>query len=105
VALAPQGGRVASETPELLTFYLRLTGRDDLRSVSLSDRAALREFRPGDVVVVARGRRYFSNDALTRALLEGFVADATVALGPVTSTRIFVLDEASAALVSSSAGG
>jgi hypothetical protein len=105
VRRARPGARVASETPELLTHYAQAANRYDLVSVSLSDRAALRDFAPGDVVVVARGRRYFSNDALTKALLGGFAADATVALGPVTSTRIFVLDEASAALVSNSAGG
>ncbi|HEX8337200.1 MAG TPA: glycosyltransferase family 39 protein [Pyrinomonadaceae bacterium] len=91
-ALAPPGARVASETPELLTYYLRLVGRDDLRSVSLSDRAALREFRPGDIVVVARGRRYFSNDELTARLDAASRPAASVSLGRVPSARVYALD-------------
>lgn len=102
---ARPGARVASETPELFAHYAQAANRSDLVCVSLSDRAALRDFAPGDVVVVARGRRYFSNDVLTRALLEGYQPDATVALGPVASTRVYVLDQSSAALVSNSAGG
>ncbi|HEX8291100.1 MAG TPA: hypothetical protein VF570_05065, partial [Pyrinomonadaceae bacterium] len=92
--LAPPGARVASETPELLTHYARLAGREDLRSVSLSDRAALREFRPGDVVVVARGRRYFSNDELTSRLDAASKPAASVSLGRVPSARVYALDGA-----------
>jgi hypothetical protein len=92
--LAPPGTRVASETPELLTYYARLAGREDLRSVSLSDRAALREFRPGDIVVVARGRRYFSNDELTSRLEAASQPAANVSLGRVPSARVYALDAA-----------
>jgi hypothetical protein len=90
--LAQQGARVASETPELLTYYLRLAGREDLRSVSLSDRAALRELRPGDLVVVARGRRYFSNDELTSRLEAASKPAADISLGRVPSARVYALD-------------
>lgn len=92
--LAPPGSRVASETPELLAHYLRLAGREDLRSVSLSDRAALREFRPGDTVVVARGRRYFSNDELTSRLGAASKPAADISLGRVPSARVYTLDAA-----------
>jgi hypothetical protein len=92
--LAPPGARVASETPELLTHYLRLAGREDLRSVSLSDRAALGEFRPGDLVVVARGRRYFSNDELTSRLEAASKPAADISLGRVPSARVYALDAA-----------
>jgi hypothetical protein len=93
-ALAPQGARVASETPELLTYYLRLAGRVDLRSVSLSDRAALSEFRPGDLVVVARGRRYLSNDELISRLEAASQPAADISLGRVPSARVYALDAA-----------
>jgi 4-amino-4-deoxy-L-arabinose transferase-like glycosyltransferase len=102
--LAPPGARVASETPELLAHYARLAGRTDLRPVSLSDRAALREFRAGDVVVVARGRRYFSNEELTSRLDAASKPSATTALGGVESARVYVLDSASAGLLSEVAG-
>ncbi len=92
--LAPPGARVASETPELLTHYLRLAGREDLRSVSLSDRAALREFRPGDLLIVARGRRYFSNDELTSRLEAPSQPAVSISLGRVPSARVYVLDAA-----------
>lgn len=92
--LAPPDARLASETPELLTYYARLAGREDLQSVSLSDHTALREFRPGDIVVVARGRRYFSNDELTSRLEAASQPTASVSLGRVPSARIYVLDAA-----------
>jgi hypothetical protein len=92
--LAPRGARVASETPELLTYYLHLAGREDLRSLSLSDRAALREFRPGDLVVVARGRRYFSNDELTSRLEAASQPAASINLGRAPSARVYALDAA-----------
>jgi hypothetical protein len=99
--LAPAGARVASETPELLAYYAQLAGRADLRTISLSDRAALRDFAPGDVVVVARGRRYFSNDELT-SRLEASQPSATISLGGVESARIYVLDNVSLGAVSES---
>ena len=95
--LAPQGARVASETPELLTYYLRRAGREDLRSVSLSDRAALREFGMGDLVVVARGRRYFSNEEITARLSATSQPATSVSLGGVPSARVYALEAASAA--------
>ena len=98
--LAPPGARVASETPELLNYYARLAGREDLRSVSLSDRAALREFRAGDLVVVARGRRYFSNEEITARLAAASQPAAAVSLGGVPSARVYALDAASAQSVS-----
>ncbi|MDT7779831.1 MAG: hypothetical protein QOC99_2343 [Acidobacteriota bacterium] len=100
--LAPAGARVASETPELLAYYAQLAGRADLRTISLSDRAALRDFAPGDVVVVARGRRYFSNDELTSRLEAASQPSATISLGGVESARIYVLDNVSLGAVSES---
>ncbi|HEX8719849.1 MAG TPA: glycosyltransferase family 39 protein [Pyrinomonadaceae bacterium] len=97
--LAPPGARVASETPELLAYYARLAGRADLRSVSLSDRAALGEFRAGDLVVVARGRRYFSNEELTARLQAASKPSAAVSLGGVPSARVYLLDAAAAELL------
>ena len=71
-----------------------LAGRADLRPVSLSDHAALGEFRPGDLVVVARGRRYFSNDELTARLEAASQPAAAVSLGRVPSARVYALDAA-----------
>jgi hypothetical protein len=101
--LAAPGGRVASETPELTAYYARLAGREDLRELSLSDHAAIKEMREGDVVVVARGRRYFSNDELTAALRQTSKPQATVSLGRVPSAEIYVLDAKSLAALTEAA--
>jgi hypothetical protein len=101
--LAAPGARVASETPELTSYYARLAGREDLRELSLSDHAAVREMREGDVVVVARGRRYFSNDELTASLRQTSKPKATVSLGRVPSAEIYVLDAESLAALTGAA--
>jgi hypothetical protein len=101
--LASPGARVASETPELTSYYARLAGREDLRELSLSDHAAVREMREGDVVVVARGRRYFSNDELTAALRRTSKPKATISLGRVPSAEIYVLDAESLAALTEAA--
>jgi hypothetical protein len=97
--LTRPGARVASETPELLDYYARRAGRDDLIQVSLSDQSALGELSVGDAVVVARGRRYFSNDATVARLEAATRPAATTSLGSTPSARIFVLDEAALAAI------
>jgi hypothetical protein len=92
-ALARPGARVASEAPELFTHYAALAGRTDLVSRSLSDRAALRDLAAGDIVIVARGRRYFSNDALISKLAAASRPVVELTLAGVASTRIYQLDE------------
>lgn len=99
-ALAPPGARVASEAPELFTHYAARAGRLDLVSISLSDRAALRDLAVGDIIIVARGRRYFSNDAIISTLAAGSRPAAELSLAGVPSTRIYQLDENSLRAVS-----
>lgn len=102
--LTRPGARVASETPELFDYYVRRAGRVDLSQVSLSDQSTLRGMAVGDAVVVARGRRYFSNDA-TVARLEGVSSPAaTTSLGSTPSARVFVLDEAALASITGVTG-
>ena len=98
-ARARPGAAVATETPELFDFYARRAGRDDLRQVSLSDPAAVSKLAAGDYVVVARGRRYFSNEAATAALESAAAPAAALNLRGVPSARIFALDEPVAAAV------
>jgi hypothetical protein len=93
-AFARPGARAATEAPELLTHYAARAGRTDLVSISLSDRKALQELTTGDIIVVARGRRYFSNDALIAKLETTTQPVVNLSLGAVPSTRIYVLDEA-----------
>lgn len=102
--VARPGARVASETPELLQHYARLAGRNDLSSVSLSDRAALAEFEAGDLVVVARGRRYFSNSELLARLMSEGRPSAVIYDGRVEAARVYVLDAVTRDMVAASGG-
>ena len=103
--LARPGAAVASETPELFAYYARLAGRPDLRSVSLSDREALPTLAEGDAVVVARGRRYFSNDRILSRLQTEARPAADILLGATPSTRVYVLDAAGLKVVREESGG
>ena len=89
------GARVASETPGLAAYYAEQANRPDLVCVSLSDPAALREFAAGDFVIVARGRRYFSNDALVSGLRQSTSPAFRVSLDDVPAAEVYVLDQAS----------
>lgn len=93
------GARVASETPGLATYYAGSAGRPDLASVSLSDPEALKQMKEGDFLIVARGRRYFSNDVLLTALRGSAVPVVRLKLGEVPSAEIYKLDRNSLAVV------
>ena len=99
-ARARPGARVASETPGLVTYYARLRGREDIVSLSLSETEAIRQLEAGDFIIVARGRRYFSNEAEVARLEETSQPVANLSLGDIPAVKIFVLDENSQAAVS-----
>src|SRR5215207_4056968 len=90
---ARPGARVASESPSLASYYAERESRPDLVCVSLSDPEALKQLGVGDFVVIARGRRYFSNDALTSALRDNAVPVAELKLGVVPSVKIYQMDQ------------
>ncbi len=90
---ARSGAHVASESPQLASYYAQRAKRPDLVCVSLSDPEALQQLGVGDFVILARGRRYFSNDVLISAL--GKVApDFKLSLGAVPSAEVYVLNNA-----------
>ena len=91
--LAKQNARVATETPGLAAYYAQRVKRPDLVQVSLSNQDALKQFSDGDFIVVARGRRYFSNDDLISSL-QRLIPVAHVTLGPVSSADIYKIDSA-----------
>jgi hypothetical protein len=86
---ARTGARVASESPSLATYYAERAKRPDLVCVSLSDPDAVKQLAVGDYVIVARGRRYFSNDALISALRDHATPIAELKLGVVPSAKIY----------------
>lgn len=103
-ARAPQGARIASETPGLFEYYARRAGRSDMSNVSLSDSVGIRQLEAGDFVVIARGRRYFSNDDLVKSLQESAEPTINVSLGRVPSIEIYELDKASVRVLVDAAG-
>jgi hypothetical protein len=91
--------RVASESPRLFLHYAALANRTDLAALSLSDAAARATLRPGDHVIIARGRRYFSNDATIGRLQRASSPVIELNLNGVPSTKIYQLDATSATVV------
>ena len=88
---ARPGARVASESPSLASYYAEREKRPDLICVSLSDPDALKQLNSGDFIIVARGRRYFSNDALITTL-NNHTPLAEFKLGVVPSTKLYELN-------------
>ena len=86
---AQPGARVASESPSLAAYYAERAGRTDLVCVSLSDPSAVNELRTGDFIIVARGRRYFSNDAIINALRTHSTPVVELKLGAIPSAKIY----------------
>ena len=101
---ARPGARVVSESPSLAAHYAEREKRPDLICLSLSDPEALKQFSDGDFIIVARGRRYYSNDALISTLRDHATPIAEFKLGPVPSAKLYELDQASfASLTNASA--
>ena len=96
---AKPGARVATETPGLAAYYAERAGRSDLVCISLSDPEALKQLSDGDFLVDARGRRYFSNDALISALKQTTAPAFQVALGGVPAADVYLMDPDALAVV------
>ncbi len=100
---ARPGARIASESPLLASHYAQREKRPDLQCVSLSDPDALKELTAGDFLIVARGRRYFSNDALL-SLLSGSVSpDFKIFLGNVPSVNVYILSDSNLRMIQQAA--
>ena len=98
-ARARTGVRVVSESPSLASYYAERAQRPDLVCISLSDREALQQLAAGDFVIVARGRRYFSNDAIISSLRDHATPIIDLKLGTVPSAKVYQLDQNSLAIV------
>ena len=92
---AQPGAQVASESPTLASHYAQRAGRTDLISVFLSDPNKLQQLREGDFVIVARGRRYFSNESILKGLEQSSAPAFRLSLGDVPSAWIYQLDRKS----------
>ncbi len=96
---ARTGARVASESPSLALYYGGLAGRTDLVWVSLSDPEAVKQLAVGDFIIVARGRRYFSNDAIISTLRDNATPVFELKLASVPSAKVYELDHGSAQMI------
>jgi predicted membrane-bound dolichyl-phosphate-mannose-protein mannosyltransferase len=96
---------VASESPSLASYYAERVNRPDIICVSLSDEEVWGQLEPGDLVVVARGRRYFSNDFVVSTLGKHATPLIDLKLGSVPSAKIYQLDQNSLSLITGATKG
>ena len=101
-ARARPGARVASESPSLAGYYAERAQRPDLVCISLSDPEALKHLEVGDFIIIARGRRYFSNDAIITALNDRATPIVELKLDAVPSAKVYQLDPSSLSIVTQS---
>ncbi|HET6863566.1 MAG TPA: glycosyltransferase family 39 protein [Pyrinomonadaceae bacterium] len=90
---ANPGAKVASESALVASYYAQRVSRPDLVALSLSDVENLKKLGPGDFIIVARGRRYFSNDALISSLSKLKKPELEMFLGSVHSADVYVVDD------------
>ena len=98
-ARARTGAHVVSESPSLASYYAERAQRPDLVCISLSDPEALKQLAAGDYVIIARGRRYFSNDAIISSLRDHATPIIDLKLGAVPSAKVYQLDQTSLAIL------
>ena len=92
IKTAQIGATIANETPGLFEHYAKKAGREDLISVSLSDKSNIASLKSGDYIVAARGRRYFSNDGILK-FLEMISPVAEVVIDDIYSAKIYQLND------------
>src|SRR5215831_6314421 len=94
---AAPGARVASELQNVVQYYATRANRPDLAALELSDPNDLKQLQPGDFVIDARGRTYFSNQAMLMRLRAVSKTAVTISVGEVPAADVFVLDQKSLA--------
>ncbi len=94
---AAPNARVAGEIPNTAAYYAQRANRPDLKSLELSDPDALKQLQPGDFVIDARGRTYFSNQAMLMRLRNASTPAFTIAVGHVSAAHVYLLDQKSLA--------
>jgi predicted membrane-bound dolichyl-phosphate-mannose-protein mannosyltransferase len=92
---ASPNARVASEIPNVCTYYAKRANRPDLKCLEFSDPDHLKQLQAGDFVIDARGRTYFSNQAMLLRLRNVSKPIFNVAVGQVPATDVYILDEQS----------
>ena len=94
-ARARPGARVATEIPLLADYYAKRAGRTDLSCTEFFPAAQLEKFSVGDFLIDARGRTYYSNQAMLQRLRQTTKPAFTVSVGDVPAADVYILDAAS----------
>ena len=89
---ARPNANVISELPTVAAFYAQQTNRPDLSCLELSDTKDLDQLTEGDFLIDARGRTYFSNQAMLSRLRQAARPAFTVRTGAITAADIYLLD-------------
>ncbi|HEX7724091.1 MAG TPA: glycosyltransferase family 39 protein [Pyrinomonadaceae bacterium] len=92
---AAPNARVASEIQNVADYYANRSNRPDLVCLELSDPADLKQLQPGDFVIDARGRTYFSNQAMLMRLRHASRPAFTTNVGTIPAADVYILDERS----------
>ena len=87
--------QVASETPPVCSYYAAKANRPDLSCDSLSDATAVKKLNEGDLIVAARGRHYFGNEAVLSRLRESGKPAFNIPVGKVPAADVYILDKPS----------
>ena len=96
-ARARPNARVGTEIPLLADYYASRAGREDLTCSQFFAPDDLNKFVAGDFLIDARGRTYFSNQAMLERLRQKTKPAFTVFVGNTPAADIYVLDEAALA--------
>jgi hypothetical protein len=94
-ARARPGARVGTEIPSLADYYAKRAGRTDISCAEFSPPAELEKFSVGDFLIDARGRTYYSNQAMLERLRQASKPAFTISVGDIPAADVYVLDAAS----------
>jgi hypothetical protein len=95
--------KIATESPTVCAYYAGRYQRSDLSCIHLSEPTAVARMAEGDFIVDARGRHYFSNDAILTALHGSSKPVFNVPVGAVPAADVYLLDQSSLAAISKAA--
>jgi len=96
-ARARPNARIGTEIPILADYYAKRAGREDLTSSQFFAPDDLNKFVAGDFLIDARGRTYFSNQAMLERLRQKTKPAFTVSVGNTPAADVYILDEAALA--------
>jgi len=94
---ASRNAQVASEIPNVCTYYASRANRPDLQCLELSDPKDFLRLQPGDFVIDARGRTYFSNQAMLMRLRSAGKPAFGISVGAMPAGDVYILDQKSLA--------